>query len=408
MTSHPSAASNSNSNPNQGTATPILILDGGLGTSLEDKYNASFSTDTPLWSSHLLLSPSEEGLRVLRKCQSDFALAGADIILTATYQASLEGFKASGVTDTHKIATEYLPEAIRSAADAVALTEHADDDNNEPAERGRKTGRVALSIGPYGATMIPSTEYSGLYDDAHRSVDNLTEWHTERIETLYAPLGDIAGLLDSVGYIAFETIPRVNEILAVRRAMDRVKLISPNSRLASLPVWISCVFPRDDNRLPDGTSVEEVIAAMLNRAGADWDIKMVPWGIGINCTKVGKLPMLVQQYEEAIRRAVERGDVDEWPSLVLYPDGTNGEVYNTETKEWEVPRGVKVPRTPWEKQVADVVKSTAKTGQWRSIIVGGCCKTTDKDIAELRATVLGKLSDTAFLYQGSTAMEVAP
>lgn len=393
---------NSNTDPDSNKTTPTLILDGGLGTSLEDKYKFTFSTSTPLWSSHLLLS--QDALPILRKCQSDFALAGADIILTATYQVSIEGFKASGVSSTDDIVTKYLPEALQSAIDAAAVA----STKSTTGGGGRQTGRVALSIGPYGAIMVPSTEYSGLYDAAHENVESLTAWHMERFETLFARLEE--ALLDRVEYIAFETIPRVDEILAVRRVMDQIRDASPSSRLANIPVWISCLFPGDGETLPDGSEVETVLDALLGNTGAAKGIKFVPWGIGINCTKVGKLPRLVRRYEEAVRRLVAAGEVDKWPSLVLYPDGTNGEVYNTETKKWEVPDGASVPevghlsrlverlpptaadqflQTPWEIQLTQVVKSTSKTGQWRSILVGGCCKTTDKDIAKLRGAILG-------------------
>ncbi|KAK4214789.1 homocysteine S-methyltransferase [Rhypophila decipiens] len=380
---------------NKAAPVPILFLDGGLGTSLEDKYHITFSTDTPLWSSHLLLSQSEsDGLPILRKCQADFALAGADIILTATYQASLEAFRASGVTCRQEVVSKYVSEAVKSAADAASITADRRNVENKDGTTekvpGVRRGGVALAIGPYGATMIPSAEYSGKYDEQHDQVETLTEWHWERFNALFAPLED--ELLDRLDYIAFETVPRVDEILAVRRVMDRVKMALPNSRLANLPVWISCLYPGEGNTLPDGSSVDEVFEALLGNTGAAEGIRTMPWGIGINCTKVAKLPSLVKQYEEAVRGRVESGDLSDWPSLVVYPDGTNGEVYNTETKKWEVPDGADVPKTPWETQLAAVVRSADGTGQWRSILVGGCCKTTDRDIKELRATVLERSS----------------
>src|ERR1700760_2588442 len=74
---------------------PIHLLDGGLGTTLADKHGCIFNETTPLWSSQLLLtSPA-----TLLSAQTDFADAGADIILSATYQASFAGFAKSGVVD---------------------------------------------------------------------------------------------------------------------------------------------------------------------------------------------------------------------------------------------------------------------------------------------------------------------
>jgi homocysteine S-methyltransferase len=108
-----------------------------------------------------------------------------------------------------------------------------------------------------------------------------------------------------------------------------------------VPFWISCVFPGDDDvlALPDGTPVEEVVRAMLSVEVAG----VTPWGIGINCTKVTKLPALVERYEVIVRQMIRTGELSGWPSLVLYPDGTNGEIYNTTTQKWEMPEGKERP-----------------------------------------------------------------
>ncbi|POR37862.1 Homocysteine S-methyltransferase 1, partial [Tolypocladium paradoxum] len=68
---------------------PMLILDGGLGTALEQRYNVAFSPATPLWSAHLLLSDPD----TLLACQADFGRGvPVDVLLTATYQVSVAGF----------------------------------------------------------------------------------------------------------------------------------------------------------------------------------------------------------------------------------------------------------------------------------------------------------------------------
>ncbi|KAK3329917.1 Homocysteine S-methyltransferase [Apodospora peruviana] len=343
-------------------ATPIKILDGGLGTSLEDKYNVDFSTKTPLWSSQCLLSDQD----TLLKCQTDFGNAGADIISTATYQTSINGFEASGVS------VDDIPKFL---ADAVSIAKKASS------ARDGNDGEVALSLGPYGATMIPSAEYSGKYDAEHGNHDALAEWHNQRLE-LFTKMDD--SLLNEIKYLAFETIPRIDEIIAIRTMMKDMS--ASKSKLAQIPMWISCLFPGDDETLPGGWfSAQDVVDVMMTKGIFD----TVPWGIGINCTKVSKLPSLVKRFEAIIRDMIEDARLEEWPSLVLYPDGTNGEVYNTATKKWEVPDGVEVSETPWETQLADVVKATKQSGQWRSILVGGCCKTTHKDIARLREALLG-------------------
>jgi homocysteine S-methyltransferase len=97
--------------------------------------------------------------------------------------------------------------------------------------------------------------------------------------------------------------------------------------------WISCVFPGEENCLPDGSSVKEVVKAMLgDRKSMEWG---TPMGVGINCTKVGKVEGLISEFEREVGELVEKREIEEWPSLVVYPDGTDGEVYNTTTKVWE-------------------------------------------------------------------------
>ncbi|KAH8904980.1 Homocysteine S-methyltransferase [Coniochaeta sp. PMI_546] len=339
--------------------TPILILDGGLGTTLEEKYHIRFtSAETPLWSSHLLLTDQ----RTLLACHEDFAAAGADIITTATYQASIPGFENTRTPDwSNGVPLNRVPEFL---GDAVMIARKAG------------AGRVALSMGPYGATIVPSQEYGGKYDEEHSGVSALMAWHLQRIG-LFAKVPD---LFKQVDYISFETVPRLDELLAIRQVMDDKELH------VRAPYWISCVFPGDDEvlTLPDGTSVEEAVRAMLSGEVAD----VVPWGIGVNCTKVTKLPALVERYEAVVKGMVDSGELSGWPSLVLYPDGTNGEVYNTTTQKWEMPEGKEPPKRSWESQVAEVVKATQRRASWNTIVVGGCCKATPEDIARLREALL--------------------
>ena len=292
--------------------TPVRILDGGLGTSLEDKYQVQFSSDsTPLWSSHLLVSDQ----KTLLECQTDFACAGANVLLTATYQTSIAGFASTRTPEWPRGIS--LPNIGQFLEDATLIAQEA-------CCRG---GEVAISLGPYGATMIPSTEYSAEYDADHADAKSLFDWHLERWMLFAKSNGSLSG----VSYVAFETIPRLDEIAAIRR------MILGN---AKIPVWISAVFPGDGDKLPDGSSVEDVVRTMLSAEVA----AKAPWGIGINCTKVDKLDSLVRRYEKGVQEMVDLGDVLGWPSLVLYPDGTNGEVYNTATKTWELPAGAGGPK----------------------------------------------------------------
>jgi homocysteine S-methyltransferase len=298
---------------------PLILLDGGLGTTLADRYNCIFDHSTPLWSSHLLLG--RDGRTTLRDVQGAFAANGADVILSATYQASFEGFLRSGVADGQ--------EAGLLMRRGVAIARAALGERREG--KGGKGG-VALSLGAYGATMVPGQEYSGLYDAEHNSVAQLREWHLRRLK-VFMPGGEDGEekeerrvCWENVDFVAFETLPRLDEVFAVREVMERAS--EDVGEEEEKKFWISCVFPGEGNILPDGSSIKQVVEAMLGRAGG-----ARPMGVGINCTRVGKVEGVVEEFEREIGPLINR-EGGEWPSLVLYPDGTRGEVYDTKTKEW--------------------------------------------------------------------------
>lgn len=136
----------------------IQILDGGLGTSLQDHYSINFDSTTPLWASHLLISDPT----ILQSCQTDFGTAGVDVLLTATYQVSPEGFARTKTAEyPNGIPRHAIGRFLRTA---VEIAERA---------KVQDSTKIALSLGPYGACMIPGQEYSGAYDAAHDDEESL-------------------------------------------------------------------------------------------------------------------------------------------------------------------------------------------------------------------------------------------
>lgn len=362
---------------------PVLLLDGGLGTTLADHHNCVFDHSTPLWSSHLLLTPS--GRETLSNVQTAFAIAGADVILTSTYQASYEGFKRSGIDE------QEAGKCMRGAVEISRKALESKYEKGKASQHGvRMGGKVALGLGAYGATMLPGAEYSGEYDDEHVGVQQLRDWHLNRISAFVPDSKDIgeegnekAKCWEDVDMVAFETLPRLDEILAVREVMAAVDPREAKS------FWISCVFPGDGNALPDGSSIKEVVAAMLGKR----ENATRPWGVGINCTKVGKVEGLLVEFENATKELLEaegknsRKDNEGWPALVVYPDGTNGEVYNTATKVWEKRENAHTSGAGWDETIYGIVSRVRERKLWKKILVGGCCKTTPDDIRKLRVRI---------------------
>lgn len=337
------------------TMSNILILDGGLGTSLEQRYGVCFDESKPLWSSHLLLN----GQDTLTRCQQDFGNIPVDIILTATYQLSLEAFEEQHSSCSSSQFQKALEDSVRIAEKAKQA--HA---------------QVALSVGPYGATMRPSQEYSGEYGSNMERLETLYSWHHQRLQMFVKSIENFAA---RVSFVALETIPRIDEIKALRLAMADIP------GLSNTPYWISCLFPGEEGTLPDGNAADVAVEAMLDPKVSS----SVPWAIGINCTKVWKLHSLLVSYESAISRLLDGGRILKWPSLVLYPDGTNGEIYDTTSREWVMPEGADAKsHGSWEGQLADVVQGTRHRGGWPRIIVGGCCMASAEHISRLRRKLL--------------------
>jgi homocysteine S-methyltransferase len=351
--------------PHRGHHKPILILDGGLGTTLEDEYQIEFSSArTPTWSSHLLISSPE----TLLNAHEAFVEAGADVILTATYQASFEGFCSTRRYDDNATVNErgkfYSQEEARHfMRSAVPLARSA---------FCSRKGLVALSLGAYGATMIPSTEYTGGYPAEMGNSLALEQWHAQRMRLFE---GDETTWRE-IDLVACETLPRVDEIGAVMGAMTGLS--------QQKPFWISCVFPNDDEKLPDGSEVTDVLRAMLGQASSEparMSFQPVPMGIGINCTKVQKLRSLIGKFEDAAASM----DLP-LPHLVLYPDGANDSVYDTMTQKWipfKNPSGVR----QWDEEMFDVMQGVRERDKWAGIIAGGCCKTSPRNIARLRKRI---------------------
>lgn len=203
-----------------------ILLDGGLATALED-LGETFTSE--LWTGEILKSAPEQ----IREAHAAFVRAGAQIIITSTYQVSFPGCIAKGWT--HKEVVDALVLSVQLARDAHAP-------------------KVAASIGPYGAYLADGSEYRGNYQVTDQE---LIDFHKERLEILISTKPD---------YLAIETIPEIREA--------RVLLQLLKDLGNTIPVWIafSC---KDEEHLSSGESFRDA-AVLSKELGADY--------VGINCT----------------------------------------------------------------------------------------------------------------------------
>lgn len=309
--------------PDRGRTRPAtLILDGGLATELEAD---GFDLNHPLWSAKVLIETPE----AIRAVHARFLAAGADCIISATYQASFPGLARYGLSDK---------ESERLFRFAVELA--AEERNRfwrDPANReGRRRPQVAASVGPYGAFLADGSEYTGAYraDDAA-----LAAFHWRRLELLARSGADL---------LAVETIPSAREGRVLRRLLERLE--------RSPPAWISFTC-RDGGHLSDGTPVEE--------AADDFaDCDRVRW-LGINCTAPKHLAALIPKFRVAAGKPA-----------VAYPNGDGR--WDPVRKVWETPAataGLPELALEWRRLGAD--------------LIGGCCRTRPADIREIREALAG-------------------
>src|SRR5580692_12635537 len=90
--------------------TGLHVLDGGMATELERK---GFDLSGPLWSAHVL----ESSPQTIAAVHREYLDAGADCLMTASYQISEEGFRELGRPSVDAAA------ALRASVDIAAKVE---------------------------------------------------------------------------------------------------------------------------------------------------------------------------------------------------------------------------------------------------------------------------------------------
>lgn len=276
--------------------------------------------DDPLWSAKVLLEQPE----LVRRVHLDYFRAGARVAITASYQATPMGFARRGISEAE--ALELVALSVR-LADQARVEYLAENPDAGPL-------LIAGSVGPYGAYLADGSEYRGDYQLDRAA---FLDFHRPRVAALVE-----AG----VDFLACETLPSLPETEALLELLEEFDVES----------WLSFTL-RDGAHISDGTPLARVadVAAAEDRVAA----------IGVNC-----VPMeLVSPAFAALRQASEL-------PLLAYPN--SGETYDAATKTWG----------PAAADWTSIAPATLHEGapQWHGLgaqMLGGCCRTTPRDIAEL-------------------------
>lgn len=251
--------------PDLTLGTP-LVLDGGLSNQLAAQ---GCDLSDPLWSARLLADAPEQ----IEAAHAAYVRAGAQVLITSSYQATYEGFARRGTG--REEASALLRRSVELARSAAG---------------GRTDVLVAASVGPYGAMLADGSEYRGRYG---LSVRELEHFHRPRIEALAEAGPDL---------LALETVPDTDEAEALLRAVEGI----------GVPVWLSYSIDGDLTRA--GQPLE---AAFALAAGRDEVV-----AVGVNCCAP-------RDADHAVALAAE---VSGKP-VVVYPN--SGEEWDAQARKWQ-------------------------------------------------------------------------
>lgn len=289
----------------------VVILDGSMSRLLEEQ---GLEINHRLWTA-LALVEQPEAIYQVHKQYFD---AGANVAITASYQATVKSFEDVGYSEKQAIA--YIERS-------VTLAKKAKQDS-----KGGQAKWIAGSIGPYGAYLSDGSEYTGAYQIPDYE---LKDFHEERIKALIA---------SGVDVLAIETIPRLDELRVI---LNIIAVIN-------FPVWVS-ISLKDTAHLANGDSLADFQQLV------EQDQNVIAYGI--NCVS----PQLVAP-------AIENLSVAATKSLVAYPN--SGAIFDAVTKTWSE-----------EISVEQVFSTDARCWHQKGAkLIGGCCCSTEHDIARLART----------------------
>jgi homocysteine S-methyltransferase len=303
-----------------------LLLDGGLATTLEDDGHL---LDKKLWSAEKMLSNPKS----IQTVHEKFIESGSNIITTASYQMSYEGYRERGCADLEceNLFHESTACAIRAREQFPGL--------NHPV-------MIAASIGCYGAHLADGSEYQGTYG---LSSSELLNWHQKKFSILQASGADL---------LAFETIPCLTEAHAIRNLISQ----ECQSEEKLNQGWISFAC-RSGRELNSGEMFEDAVRLFTD--SSDTRGLNPLWGIGINCTN----PIFIPELLDTLR---DTGAMSGYRPIVVYPN--RGETWDATGRIWIESSGCP------DESFGQLARGWKESG---ANIIGGCCRTTPATIREV-------------------------
>lgn len=309
----------------------VKILDGGFGAQLSTHVNEKVDGD-PLWTSKFLVTNPN----AVYATHLDFLKAGADIIETNTYQASIPSLmKHLSISEEESI--KLLHKAVHLAKTAVNDYTKEVIDNNDVEN---KNPMIVASCGPYGASLHDGSEYNGAYGKITPR-ENIIQWHKSRIDAI---------INAGIDLLALETIPCYQEAEAIVELLREY----PNTK-----AWLSFSCERNTQKIVDGSNFQELSTRCY---------KTLPGqivAIGVNCIAPKDVTPLLKN--------INMGSGNDFIPLIAYPN--SGEIYS--------------PNEGWIKNesCAPLESFIPEWLEFGIQYLGGCCRMYAENIKSIRKAV---------------------
>ncbi|CCF56321.1 hypothetical protein KAFR_0B00210 [Kazachstania africana CBS 2517] len=305
----------------------VLVLDGGQGTELE---NRGIHVANPVWSTIPFISESfwsnasSKDREIVKGMFQDFLDAGADILMTITYQTSFKSVTENTPIKTLKEYNELLERIVSFSRSCIGDEKY-----------------LIGCIGPWGAHVC--AEFNGDYGGHPENIDYYA---------YFKPQLDNFFQNKDLDLIGFETVPNFHELKAI---------LSWDDTILSKPFYIG-LSVHENGVLRDGTTMNE-IGYYIKSLGSKINPNFLL--LGINCVSFSDSPDILESIHK---------ELPDMP-LIAYPN--SGEIYDTVKKIW-------LPNHYSDITWNDVVNRYIKAG---ARIIGGCCRTMPDDIEQVSAAV---------------------
>ena len=247
----------------------IVVLDGGLGAELKRR---GIDVSGELWSAVAL----SEAPELIEQLHYEYFSAGANVGISASYQASIEGFKRQGCT------AEQAEALIRRSAELVVKARARWWSQLSDEQKKNTVYPVIVgSAGPYAASFADMSEYIGYAAGITRK--DFIKYHRRRIELLIEGGAEL---------IAIETTPSVEEAEAV------LEILKDHP---DIHAWVSFSSPYT-NKISDGTPISEAVRRLEGYGQLA--------AIGINCVDPKLALPLIKEFKSHTSKPV-----------IAYPNG---------------------------------------------------------------------------------------